>query len=224
MMITMQPRTKLTIQDMKRPYEFAKIMRNADKVSYTMARTLEEDAEITILSKAQFEALLAGLDPLKVLAPKYKTIHFDMTSASLRSEEVYHVVLGKRIFPGNDLNSEVDKSGFEHKIIVEGTQLDFQVENTVAASGGVVASYPIASLDSISARKAGGALTVVSADLALGTVALNDGLVPVADGVAVELVYQAKEQLAVLIMDQMKQEVGVLISKEFNDFLVANAV
>jgi hypothetical protein len=230
-MIILSKSTQMSLQETEaRAYKLVRNARDAGAKGHDYQISLHDKSpvELSLLGKSKFDALVANVDPAKSLPPKLKHISFDLVSAAARIEEIYHMVVPHSEFPGNtnlhDKGDLMGTSGFEHKIREAGSQLDNVDETLVALGGGVIASHSIASQDSISAKKAGGPLSVVAVNLNLGSVLLNDGIVPVADGVAVEMVYQTNDWLVIYLHDQKQQIIAVICSKALNDYLVANAL
>jgi hypothetical protein len=226
-MITITKNKKLSFGELKKPYNLVVACRDAAKGNdYGVCRTEQDESNVLLMGEAKLTGALAALDPAKSLAVKLRYQDVTAVAVGERAEEFYRMILGESSFPGNeDFSEEIDNQSLEKKINDKGTQFDNQAENKVAAGGSVTSNFPIASLESVSARSTSGSLTVVSVpDLNLGEVNLNDGGSPVADGVAVELVYQTKEQLVVRLLDQNKKVLACMLSKEFYDYLVANAV
>lgn len=222
-MIIIQKSNELILQAVKaQPYRMVRAAKDAaNGKDYVISRSEEDAPLLMLISKGEFDAKVAAVTNAP---PVFKNLSFDMVSAGIRADEIYHLVLGLSNFPGNEKpNVDLDASGFEHKIVEEGADLLNVIENLTAAGGSVTASSPIASSASVSARKTGADLTVVSVDLATGIVVLNDGVSPVANGVVVELRYQTTGNMVVYLKDGKEKIVSVILSKAFNDYLVANA-
>lgn len=225
-MITITPNTNLGLAQLASdPYKMVKIARDvhAKQIQYTIAHRDTEAPALALISIDQFNTLLS-VNPSKSLPVYYQTLNYDTVSAGLKIEEIYHLVLGLSLFPGNlSPNTTLEESGFEHHIVSQGQKLPNIVENKVSSGGAVTASYPIASLDSVSATKAGGTLTVHSIpNLNLGVVDLYDGGSPIADGIAVELTYETIGYVVAQITDVNKQVIAVICSEGLLNYLVAN--
>ena len=226
-MITIPKKINVTIIDAKlRPYMFVKAAKDAALgIDHPIQRSEKDDVEMIMTSKSSFDQKIAALNAAKSLPVLFKSRMFDLNSAAIRMDEIYHLVLAKSTFSGNDEPWDLENSGLERKIVVEGTTLDNRVENVVSVGGNVQSLYPIASAASLSAHKAGADLTVntiTPQNLQLGVVSLNDGSASVADGVAIELRYQAKNNLVIFLKDGKENVISVIMSKELSDYLAAN--
>ena len=225
-MIQILPHTNLGLRQLKQfPYQMVKAARAAQAgVQHTIAHTDVEMPSLLLLGKSKLDAMIAALNPLSTLPVVYKTKTYDMTSAGVRIDEIYHLVLGLSNFPGNEKpNVDLDYSGFEKKIVTQGADLKNLVENVVSGAGFVTASHPIASLASVSARKAGGPLVVSSIpNLSLGVVNLLDGGFPIAASIAVELTYETQEYMVAYIKDPHGVVIAAVISEDFNNYLLAH--
>jgi len=224
-MITFTKDRSLTLQQMKaQPYLLVKAVKDAVAGNnYTIARKEGETAELLLMSKAKYDAAVAAVDSENSLPIVTKSVAFDMHSAAIRCDELYHLVLGKPVYTSQAPQNKAIASGFQHKIDVKGTQLDNVVENLTSADGEVVATKPIASAASVSARKSGADLVITSVDLALGVVVLEDEEAPIEDDIAVELRYQATDNLIVEIRDAKKVVIAVILSAALNAQLAAAA-
>lgn len=229
-MITISKQTNYYLAQIQaQPYRLVSAASDAAKngtvytLSYSENPYPNDQANLVLVSYAAYQAAVAGLDPADSLALNIRSISLATQAAAVRCIEVYHLVLGLSNFPGNEENTDLIDSGFEHKIYEEGATLLNEVETHTSAGGKVVANYPIASLGSISARKTGADLTVVSAVLPLGQVTLHDGMSAIADGVAVELRYQTAGNLIYLLVDQNQKPVAVIMSQSLSNYLAANA-
>lgn len=222
-MINLQTDKDFTILEMKVTHKLVKAIKDASLGfnNYNVSRVKESPVEALIIGKSKFDSMLSGVSALKSLPVKYKTLSFDLVSAGIRAEELYHLALGKSIFV--EPSRSLADTGFEHKIMVKGTQNDNEIGNLISLDGEVIAAHPILDVAGVSARKAGGSLTVTSVAKNLGVVTLSDAGSSIADDIAVELVYQTKEHLVIELKDQNKKVLAVLVSKELNDYLLANA-
>lgn len=191
---------------------------------YSISRKAGQEVEMEMIGKAAFDAKLAALDPLKSLPVLIRTLSLPVAAASARMDEIYHLVMGKSIYPGSDPRPQyLDKSGFEHKIKADGRAIADLAETHISASGGIVTDFPISDADGVSARKPSAELTVTSVTENLGEVALNDGASPVADGVSVAVAYPAISHTVVQVLEPKGVAAAVICSKELLDYLSANA-
>lgn len=229
-MITISKSTNLYLAQIQtQPFQFVAAVSDAAakgtvyKIFYSKEPYPNDSQNLVLTSLAAFNAAVAAVDPSNSLPVATRSISLASQAAAVRCVEVYHMTLGLSNFPGNGENTDLIDSGFEHKIYENGTYLLDKVENKTSSGGRVVASFPIASLASISAHKAGADLTVVSAVLPLGQVTLHDGADPIADDVAVELRYQTRSNLIYYMLDQKENPIAVVMSQSLSDYLAANA-
>jgi len=231
-MITIMKSNKLAIPEMKQTQRWVSACMEVSKDPvkfYMLGRSQIAPPTALLVGKVAYDALVAALDSEKTLAIKTNAISLEMASAGLRAEEVLRLVSAISIFPGNEEVTQYKSpydlggSGTERKTLVSGTRQENLVETSQSADGGVVADYPIANEEIVSARKAGGPLDVVDIpDLNLGFVELEDSESPIAEGVAVELAYQATNHTVYNLTDAKKNVVAVVLSTALYDYLLAN--
>lgn len=229
-MITISESTNFYLSEIQaQPYQLVAAVSDAVAngtvytISYSEDPYPNDEQNLVLMSMAQYKAAVAALSPSDSLPVSIRNIGLATQAAAVRCVEVYHLVLGLSNFPGNGENTDLVDSGFERKIYKNGTYFLDQVENHTSASGGVTANFPIASLDSISARKTGADLIIASANLPLGTVVLTDGASPIANGVAVELRYQTESYLVYYMLDQNLNPIAVILSQSLSNYLAANS-
>lgn len=160
------PNFKLSLQQCKLPDRLVGACRVVIKQpgqSYDVSRQENQTAELALISYASFQQAIANLDPTLSQPVLMKVINLPVTAAAIRFEELYHIATGDSEFPGTERSSNpgyIFKSGFEHKIIVEGTQNATEIE-TVAIAGGVAqVAHPVSGTAGVSAEDTSGSLQV----------------------------------------------------------------
>ena len=227
-MIIITPSNLLTIQEADgQQTKVVTAMRAcyADQtVFYNIARSEEDQPTGQMINVNLFNSLVAGLNPANSLPVIVFPIVMPVTALAQRLMEPYHITV-----PIDELtlepNTPASNYGFQYQIENQGTDLQNQSGVKVSAGGGVTVSYPIASLASISAFKLPGnnPLTVVSANLNLGTIQLHDGASPIADGVNVQVNYETVNYTVYLVQDNADQVVkAVVASNDLLNYLNAN--
>jgi hypothetical protein len=197
----------------------------ANGTVYTLSDAESDPVMVQFMSPAALAALLAGVNPSDSLAPMVNYIAYPMQVVAVRMEEFYRVITGISEFAGTDPNgAALNDTPIQIKIKLEGRVELNQVETHTAASGGVVASYPIGDTTLVSATKPGGTLTVETiATPNLGVIPLHDGVSPVADGVVVSLAYPTVRHCVVQLLNPDQSIAAVAVSQELVTYLTSNA-
>ena len=220
----------LELIDLKRENKFVVSARNAlanPGSVYTLAHDEVSVPQIQMIAQPTFAALVAGLDPTKSLPILMAPIQVPVVATAQRLVEFYHIILGLSLFPGEtDPGHEyIDSFGFQYKILKTGQRVSIQTKSVIASGGNVVADYPILQDGNVAAFLTNGTpLTVNSiVNANLGVVSLNNGVSPIADGTAVELVYDTQLYVPVNVFDSQRNNIpAVMLTDAMAAYLQAN--
>jgi len=225
-MLTFAKSYDVTLQELKQPHRLARLVRElAGDLSavYSVHRKTPETTSMKLMSKDLFDLKVDNLDPLDSLPILQGAQTYDVTSASLRMDELYRLVAGVPYDIYDYYPTYLEKSGTALKTSRYSTQPLLQVENKIAAGGQVTANHPITAADTVSARKPAAALTVGPiADLEMGVLDLFDGVPLVANGTAVELIYATQSYKVAILRAGTDQ--AVLVSTALITYLDANSI
>jgi hypothetical protein len=163
-----EPNYNYSVQDFKDQTLFVRACRDvlASTVDqYQISYKEYQPVQAVLLSQSVFDALVANIDSSKSLAPYISPITLNSVAASVRFEEVFHLVTGDSEFPGTtpatvSMDHRKEYSGLEKKIVAEGSTERYVTETVTASGGQVQVSYPIGSTLSIAASFTGGNLDV----------------------------------------------------------------
>jgi hypothetical protein len=220
--------------DLTRPYRFVEAARNAAThpsaiytISYTDAPPSASFPAIVMIAASTFNSLVAGLDPALSAPILIRYENIPVVAADVRLDEFYRVILGLSYFPGQDDpgHEYIDSNGFQFKILTDGQQVAIRVESLIAAGGTVTASHPILMDGNVAAFSTLGVPFTVNSvvDPNLGIVSLNDGVSPISDGTAVELVYDSISYVVVNVADSQRNNIpAVMMSAALLVYLQAN--
>jgi hypothetical protein len=191
---------------------------------YYISREENEPASFCLMGLAAFQSAMAAVNPADSLTPFINNLYLPLVAASVRMDEMYHVVVGASEFPGSDSNATtIGAWGLEKEIREDGTIYYDCAETQIASGGAVITNYPIADITSVAARKAGGSLTVNPILTPnLGVVLLNDGASPVADGTAVSITYSATRYAVMNLQEPLGVVDSVLVPLALLTYLSNN--